>query len=158
MTTHLIPHQLDPMGDLREQLDRLVSAGRQKQAAAKALEAASDVIQRRHLEAAARLAERMEWRPVASVILWEAQTCSSCGSVHHIFRGFSTLMRRRHDSIERYVAAQCLDPSLPQGKHSLEGTAPLCVECVPEAQTPTKGTPWEFRPSTDRENLSNGPN
>lgn len=150
MSTHLIPPVPDALEELQARLATLLAQGRQRQAASKALEAASDVIQRRHIEAANRLAERMAWKPVASVAFFEVQICSNCGEIHQVFRGFATKMERKHDAVERYVAAPCLDQGLPQEYHHTESPAPYCISCINEVMLPHSPTKWKFNPSPER--------
>lgn len=101
-----------------------------RERAARATADELEAIQQRRLRMAQIQAERFEWRPVGSVVLFERQVCENCLGMSHVFRGFSTLMERKADAIRRMVQAPCIDFGLPVTQEFLPATVPVCFACV----------------------------
>lgn len=117
-----------------------------RERAAKQSEEELEAVRQRRIRQAQILAARFEWRPVASVILFEDQVCRNCGRVHSLFRGFATLMERQSDSIKRLTAAQCLDPGLPFQRREIPSTAPCCAECLERFIVPPSEPSYTYVP------------
>lgn len=151
---HRVEQPSDPVKEARMGLDLLLKraeALRSREArekAAKAIEDESEAIRQRRIRQAALLAERFEWKPIASVGIFEVQTCCNCGRDHKVFRGWGTRMQRKADpNIRRFVAAPCLDKGLPFEIELLEASAPVCHVCLAEFVADPERPPYTFTPS-----------
>lgn len=147
---HLIEKPADPrlaLDDLLKQAAALIS--REKVlAASRALNEESEAIRARRMRLAQAQAERFEWKPVASLAMFETQTCECCGSAATLFRGFGTLFQQKASFVQRIAAAPCLDHGLPFQKKILEAKAPFCSLCIEQhaRAEPYQGTPSTFVP------------
>lgn len=79
---------------------------------------------------AARMMERMQWRPRASVAMVTVCTCSSCGGETQTFAGFGVAMFRNSDHSERIVMTHGLDKAWPRETHVIHSTADSCITCM----------------------------
>lgn len=151
---HRVVKPVDPAIEARLGLDQLLAkseALRSREArekAAKALDEETDAIRARRIAQAAALAARFEWKPVASVAIFEVQTCSNCGKEHSVFRGWATRMERKADSnIKRLAAAPCLDRGLPLETDYLESSASVCIQCLQAYALNLEAPAYEFHPT-----------
>lgn len=131
---HRVKTEADIIREARTGIDALLKqvdkARNVRERAANDVNLELDAIMRRRLQAAQVIADRFEWKPVASVALTEQQLCSHCGACHTLFRGFHTLFQRKADECERMVMADCLDRSLPFQLRELLSKAPCCADCM----------------------------
>lgn len=145
---HKVQSDTEVMREAQTGVDALLRQVQDAKARTRAINTDLDVILKRKLAVAVAVAERMEWRPIASVAMFETQRCSHCGNEQALFRGFGTKFNRRHDNVERMEKADCLDASL-QFQRMILGTSTVsvCILCVDEQAAEGKLTvPWKFEP------------
>lgn len=87
--------------------------------------------ERGQIEETIRLWElEREWRPAATVVMFQTQTCT-CVTAQSIFAGLFQRQAHRTSKIDRWVQVpEGLDPALPKEiKHADSDTA-ICLNCV----------------------------
>jgi hypothetical protein len=136
---HRVAAPSNPEIEARLGLDQLLARSRALQSrearerAAKKIEEESDLIRERRMRMAQLSAERFEWKPIASVAIFEVQTCSHCGDKHSVFRGFGLRYERKaNPEVKRFAAADCLDKGLPFEMEELVSSMPVCASCIHE--------------------------
>ena len=124
-------HEIQAAGDL---LSDLLREGR---ALMRTPEAHKSRLEEQQAEAAARgaaqaarMMERMQWRPRASVAMVTVCTCKVCGNEARTFAGFGVAMFRNSDQSERIVITQGLDKDWPRETHVIHSTADSCLTCM----------------------------
>lgn len=122
------------LASAESQLMSLVFQGRAlstpKEQRNKTIQALQDAAMERSLAAAARMMERLQWRPRASVALIEVIHCAECSSETRIFRGFGVAMFRNTDASERIVMTPALDQAFPRETHTVLSSTPACINCL----------------------------
>ena len=148
-------HQLPKDEHIREArlgLDELLAKGRalvsreKREKAMKTLEDELEATRQRRMKLAQAAAERFEWRPIASLAMFEEQTCANCSTKHTMFRGFGILYQRKAKFEERWQAAPCLDRGLPFQRRVIQSASAVCISCIEEWAAPPDFPPYEFHP------------
>jgi hypothetical protein len=80
--------------------------------------------------AAAKILERMQWRPRASIVLISKYRCVNCHNEHQEFQGFGVSMYRNSDNAERLVMTPALDRAWPLEVHFTNHLTAACTVCL----------------------------
>ena len=137
MTTHQIItdeyEERQMLAEASAQVAEMLRRAQTLQASRRLLEERSEKQSLAALAAANRLAERMTWRPVASIALVHVSTCQHCGTVHRTFQGFGVLMRQdARPETDRLVMHHGVDKGLPQEVRQSVARVEACISCLPD--------------------------
>ena len=151
---HRVRTEADARKEAQMGLDLLLAQGQAllsreaRERALKKLEDESEATRQRRMRLAQLQAERFEWKPVAAAVVFEEQICLYCGTIHSMFRGFGTIMQRKANFAERFLASEGLDRGLPFQKRTLSVRTPTCADCLEEfCAEGAQGNVYEFHPN-----------
>lgn len=80
---------------------------------------------------------KREWTPAASVIMFDTQWCTNCGTSHRHFIGFYQRQDHKTSKISRWIASPMRDSlQLPREVKEITETIPVCSSCCAAAGWP----------------------
>lgn len=126
------PSGLISLDDLLEESMVTVHAARAvKEGRAKLKDTRTTRKEREEIEAAIRRWElEREWKPIATVAMFQTQDCENCGYVQGIFTGLFQKEVHRYNRTTRWVVPAAVNSHLPIERKENLSAVPMCMACV----------------------------